>query len=400
VTEQQDYDDGIYIAMAEDEYHAIERLSGSGMQKLRVGPANFWAESWLNPDREIFDPDDEDADPLEVKKELDSRVVGKAYHCARLEPDQFEARYARKPKRGDYPATQTCYTSRDIEAELVKLEQPKNKGREVVAEKAVRLKEAGYEGNIFPLIIAEFEEQLGDRIALKAKTYDSILVDMKRLHGHPEISELLEDGIAEITILWTCKRTGIKMKARLDYLKVTAWSDFKTFENWNGKQLDQKLADDFRYNRQFMQAINYRDAVEMMRSGALEIFGNPTEKQLAVIKGVMESPGELECYFIYQEKGGIPNILAKQVVFHDLPYDFETQTAGATEEQIAKAAEAQRSPTELLQKGQAEIGKAKADFLLYNEVYPAGVPWFPLRPRTKFSDADFNSFWLQERPGR
>ena len=48
-------EDGIYFDLDEDQYHAEERLSASGICNMLVSPPTFWANSWLNPDKDELD---------------------------------------------------------------------------------------------------------------------------------------------------------------------------------------------------------------------------------------------------------------------------------------------------------------------------------------------------------
>ena len=74
--------DGIYFDLPMEAYLGIERLSATGLQLLCASPAAFWAKSWLNPEKA-----DED------EEETKAQQLGKAYHCARLEPDRFHDAY-------------------------------------------------------------------------------------------------------------------------------------------------------------------------------------------------------------------------------------------------------------------------------------------------------------------
>lgn len=72
---------GIYFGMDEDYYHSIPALSQSGMKKLASSPMLFWANSWLNPERE--------------RRETTFMNLGKAYHCRIMEGrEEFARRFA------------------------------------------------------------------------------------------------------------------------------------------------------------------------------------------------------------------------------------------------------------------------------------------------------------------
>jgi hypothetical protein len=363
--------------MIDDAYHAIHRLSASGMQNMLVSPATFWASSWLNPDR--------------TEQTTAARVIGRAYHSARLEPELFARNYVRALDKAELPKG-ALVTGKDMEAALAAMGLPKSGS---VVEQAERLRGAGYDGVIWQIELAKWERLRAKRIAIPAVTYDEIVEDGKRLRASPAIAELISGGAAEVSVFWTCPKTGIPMKARLDYLKPRAWTDFKTFENSRGKRLDQALADAFRYNRYYVQAVAYRDAVEAIRNGLVDLVGDATPEERAVLAAVQLSPGPLACYYLFQEKKGVPNVVARQFRFDDRPLSHEINAIGLSEEKEARASEAVTGPTAIARKATVEIAYAKKLYLGYSEIYEPGEPWLPFDPIGDIGDDDFNSYWLE-----
>jgi len=369
--------DGIYFGMVDDAYHAIERLSTSGIQSLLVSPATFWASSWLNRDRQ--------------EKPRKARIVGRAYHSARLEPHLFAAGYARGLDKADMPKG-TLFTGNDMAAALEVMGLPKSGS---VAEQAARLEAAGYSGTVWHLELAQSIQDAGKRIRLDPVTFDEIVEDGKRLRASPAIAELLSGGAAEVSIFWTCPRTGIKMKARLDYLKERVWADLKTFENTRGKRLEQAIADAFRYNRYYTQAVSYRDAVEAIRNGLVDIVGECEPWQRELIEAIQLNPAPLACWYVFQEKGGVPNIVGRRFKFDDLPVRHSLNAAGLDNHAEARAAAAVAKATAICRKAMVEIAYAKRLYLGYSEVYEPGEPWLPIEPLSDIGDEDFNSYWLE-----
>lgn len=387
--------DGIYFDLPEDIYHDQERLSSSRLQKLNVSPGTFWASSWLNPENhkapDLDDLDEEDAKQVEAATK--AQILGKAYHVARLEPDRFHSCYCRELAKADL-GPDALTTSKAIEAALKDLGQAQTKAGESVLEKAHRLRAAGYREPIWHLALEEWRESIGDRIPIKAAYWTQILRDMKMIEANRPVHELLSGGFAEVSILWT-DGGGVKMKARLDYLKPGAWLDFKSFDNSRAKWLDQAISDAFRFNRYHIQLATYHEAVEMIRQGALDIYGDPTREQIELIEDIERHLEPLQPYFVFQEKSGIPNLVAKRVRIFEIPDTTRVNEAGASEEQVAKGREATMRPTGLMQKALFDIRKAKADFRIYSEVYAPGEPWQPLEPISDLTDLDFSPYWLE-----
>jgi hypothetical protein len=376
--------DGVYFDLPAEVYHAVPRLSSSGLQKLCVSPATFWRGSWLDPDAPELD-----------EEETKAQQLGKAYHTARLEPDEFHVRYCRQPDKGDYPAKGLLTSDAAIKAALKDLGEQQTCGAtETIVERAQRLVDAGYTGTIWALVMDEHEAQRAGRIALPAKFFDQIVTDMDRMR-ESEVGDLLTDGWAEVSIFWTDKH-GLKMKCRCDWLALRHWVDLKTFDNGMRKELNQALADAVRFNRLHVQAATYRDGVEALRVGGLDVQGEATEAQRDFVAQFRLIAKPLRCWFVFQEKGGVPNLLAREFEFHGVSAYRDTEINALVEEENRDSVrEALGGATMLYSRALWEIDKAKREFVTYSQVYEPGRPWFPVEPMGKFSDLDFNTYWLE-----
>lgn len=371
--------DGVYFDLPDEIYHAVPRLSASGLQKLCVSPATFWRGSWLDPDRPPLD-----------EEQTEAQLLGKAYHKARLEPDLFESTYVRKLDKTEFP--DALFTADQMKAVCEDIGLTKSGTKDVLAD---RLVDHGYdERPIWTVMERAWEEARNGRIALDAKHFDQMMRDMENVRENGEVAELLVGGFAEVSIFYTDQH-GIKMKSRVDYLALTHWADFKTFENSRAKELDQCLADAMRYNRYYVQAVAYRDAIEAVRVGGLDIIGDATDAQREFIAKLRLNPNELDCHYIFQEKKGVPNLLAYEFPFYMVPYSTILNEIGAPEDRVARMRELTRNRTRLFMKGAHEIVEAKKQFVLYSQVYPAGTPWFPLKSRRQFTDEMFHPYWLE-----
>lgn len=376
-------EDGVYFGLPDTVYHAVPRLSASGLQRLCVSPATFWRGSWLDPDRPELD-----------EEETKAQQLGKAYHVARLEPERFHATYVRELDKADFPAKGFLSSDEKVKQELKARGLQQTVSGESMADRAERLLDDGFEGTCFTLEKARWEASVNGRVPIPAKYFDQIATDMERLRASDDIADLLSGGEAEVSIFWT-DRYGLKMKARVDYLTPGWWDDFKTFDNSRGKELEQALADAVRYNRYHVQAVTYRDAVEAIRLGGLQIKGEATEPQRSLVAGIQIRPDELACWYIFQEKGGVPNLLAMDFPFYTVPLNTKLGHAGASEEAIARVEAGARVKSGLHIRAIQDIDKAKRDFVLYAEVYEPGQPWSPIEAVRRFSDQHFNRYWLE-----
>ena len=391
--------DGIYFRMPEETYLAAERLSKSGIKRLRVSAADYWVESHLNPNPPELTPEQERARYM-------ARLIGRAYHCARLEPDRFAEVYVREITTADFNGQEGFLSSgREIEAELAARGLPKkSKDDAGVLDQAKRLAAAGYEGTIWHIAEEEWRASVKPgQVVIPAKAYEEIIVDMERIRAVPAVHNLLTGGEPEVSVFWTCPETGIPMKARFDYLKPDRWVEFKTFANSSRKALYQAITDAIRFERYHIDAAAYMEAAEAIRSGVLDVVGEASDAERELIAAIQARPVELACHFVFQQKGGVPNILERAWRFFESPSDDavrELEESGAPAEKLERARKMQvmssRSRTIIHTKGRMEIAAAKRDFLAYSEIYERGEPWLPFNPSGEITDADFSQYFLEE----
>jgi hypothetical protein len=371
--------DGCYFNLDFAAYHAERRLSASGICNLLISPATFWARSWLNADR------DDDDTP--------ARIAGRAYHCAKLEPDKFLSLYARAPSKDDFP--DAPITHADIKAALKDLGRNQTVGgNESVLEAAHRLRDAGYEGPIWHLELEAFEAEHGNKTPLGGELFDRIVASSEQLRLDPDIGRLLEDGFPEVSILWTSK-SGTKWKARLDWLSASHIADLKTFENAMGKPLHQCLADAVRFNRYYIPGVLYWQALELVRQGQVFICGAHTAAQSVLVADIQKADAPLEYWWVFQEKGGIPNVLARQFRMTAEAHPHHLYQA-PDDESRAEFAKKLRRPSMLFNKAVAEIEHAERLYRQAMEVWGEAEPWGAMVPVGEIGDDDFSPFWLEQ----
>lgn len=377
--------DGIYFGLPEEVYHGVPALGGGALCKLAVSPADFWRGSWLDPDRPELD-----------EEATEAQIVGRAYHCARLEPEQLETRFCGELDKKTMPPG-SLFTAKQMEAKLKELGISPVGGS--VLEQAERLADYDFPlEKLWHLALHNWSRELKGRQPIKAKVWAEILIDMERIRSTPAIADKLTGGAAEVAVFWT-DENGIRCKAKLDYLTVAHWAELKTFDNTRGRKLEQAIADAVRYNRYYIGAAHYRDAVEAIRTGGLQIRGESSDLQRELIARIQIAPNPLELWFIFQQKGGVPNLLARRFEFTGLDlqrrYEIEALMREGTEAERAMAREALASTTQIYKLAQHEIRRAKADFLLYSQVYAPGEPWAPIEPEGTIGDIDFHPRFLE-----
>ncbi len=191
----------IIYDMPSETYHSLQRLSASGIKKLLVSGTDFWAQSWMNPNRE--------------EMESDALNLGTAYHVAVLEGyDTFSKRYAVKDKVDGRTKEGKAYNEQWV------LDHP---GAEPI------------------------KADVRDQIYASASLITATLPHFK-------------DGKPEVTILWTDEETGVPMKSRLDWMSPGIVNDLKTFSNSNGVPPLKLIAGHIGKFGYHVQAAVYREA--------------------------------------------------------------------------------------------------------------------------------------------
>jgi len=379
--------DGVYFDMPAEIYHALHRNSASGIKEVIVSPAKYWANSWMNLEKE-------------ERATTDAQRYGSAYHCAILEPHLFEVEYCREFTKANMPAGAGCKTDQDMKDALKDMGLPMTQKGESVGGRAERLLAAGYAFPIWHIYYQQWLELVGKRTILKSHEWDAVKRDQNIMLSIPEIAEMFEGGYAEVSVLWTDPETGIRFKARMDYLKVEGFNDLKTYANSMDKVTRQHLVDAFRFNRYYVQWVLYWRAYEMIRAGLPAAEGSSTE-EIAFIEEIQQRVVPGYANFAFQEKAGIPN------GFKAVPLIFQKHVrqdgAGALyygDFEIVESNLPEMTHSALFQKGDYDIRRAIHWLKMYLAKYgDEGAPWMPLEPVFQITDADYSDYFLDDKGG-
>lgn len=147
---------------SDDDYHASQGISASGMKLFSQGAIKYWAQ------KIVPDPDLEDVD----EKEKSNFAIGKAGHCRVLEPERFASTYVQM-ERG---AKRAGKAWADFQTEHI--------GKKILTHEQYRI---------------------ATRCAESILSHESAAAIALRL------------GIAECSFRWMDKATGMFCKSRPDY---------------------------------------------------------------------------------------------------------------------------------------------------------------------------------------
>ena len=241
------HEPGIYFGLDEAEYHADPALSSSGIRNILISPLDYWAASSMNPAYE------------DIK--TPAMQNGTAFHRRLLEPERFSSIYAAEPQKSDYPGA--IDGAEDLRKECERLDVKKG-GK--ISDLCERILAADPRAKLWPVIKESLLEDLKGRTLLKPDVAADLDRTAKIVFAHQSAKMALTGGLSEVSIFWIDPETGIRMKARLDYLKVKAIIDIKTFSNSLSKPIDTAIAMALANGRYDVQAVIYQDAVRAAKT--------------------------------------------------------------------------------------------------------------------------------------
>jgi len=249
---------GIYFGMPEAEYHSIHACSASGLTHLSVSSMDYWAMSTLNQERE------DEAEKADGK--LTPRQLGQAYHAFIVEGaaafekrfvlalDKDEARFAAKAK--DRPL---CVTIADIRSAIEALDvKPKGTSKDALIEQLLELDPGAF---IWDRMLSQYGRDHAGKTFISHKLFRRISIAKLMIEGDPQLKDAFHGGHAEVSIFWFCPTTGAPMKARLDYIKMNALVDLKSFSNMMGKPVQRAIDMAISNRKYFVPVVVYPEAI-------------------------------------------------------------------------------------------------------------------------------------------
>ena len=139
---------------------------------------------------------------------------------------------------------------------------------------------------------------------LDPKWIGKIEIAAAMIEKHPELSKALSGGAPQVSIIWDCPKTGVRCRARLDYLKARLMTDLKTLQPRDDMPIENAIAKEIGFRKYFVQAHFYREATGFIpgfiRAG--QVFGTPPD---GLLEALLKHP-EKRWGWIFQIKGAAP----------------------------------------------------------------------------------------------
>jgi hypothetical protein len=259
--------------MERDEYFSQPGLSNSGMKDLEVSPMRYWYKH-INPER-VEEP------PTKFME------LGLALHCAVLEPDEFDKRYACEPAMPEG----TLVTMADLRSALENSGvKPKGTRKaDVIIQVQAYLPNAP----IADIIEQEHAAKHAGKLMFNNEQWTNIANMARALTEEPEIQRMLEKGSAEVVMTATDPETGVLLKGKMDWVRPDLTLDLKTFSQKHGKSIDQSIADAIFYEGYNRQAYFYSLLRSLQPGGNPGIAGAQTAQPFIIVFVESEPPHEV-----------------------------------------------------------------------------------------------------------
>lgn len=247
MTDQKEYQPGIYFGLPFDEYVKIPAMNASRLKLELVSPMDSWSRSHKNP---VFD---------EIDDETKAKNEGRIYHKFILEgKEEFDRVYAVDFE--DDPNDKTIIrTGDDIKLALSKVGAPTS--FKVKDMGITMLLDADPKARILDVMKAEHRRKYVGREFIPAKLMREVELHNHVIRYNPELRRWLTGGYPEVTVIWDDPELGIRFKIRIDYLKLQFPVDLKTFANTKMKRVKLAILDAIATQKYHIQSSLYMRGV-------------------------------------------------------------------------------------------------------------------------------------------
>lgn len=290
---------GVYFDLPDEIYHASPGLSSSGVKNLLISPSDYWADA-IDPDRKQTD--------------TEANIFGRAMHRRTLEGQKdFYEHYAVLPDRSEYPDALTTQDQLKMKCKELGLIISGN-----VPDLIKRVMKEAPQTEIWNDIVDRFKTANENKVVLRADQGRDIEGRHEIIDEHPDAKKAFINGRPEVSIFWDDEELGIRMKSRIDYLKIKAAIDLKTFTNQRRIPIDRAIGLTVAQYQYHIQGFVYMRAIKAAKM--LLINDRPTEHILEYIQDpancdfiekFMESKRHA-FWFVFIESGKACNIRVRR----------------------------------------------------------------------------------------
>ena len=258
------YNEGIYFGMPEDEYHAIPYFSRSLAESINFDVEEAWYNSHHNPSK--------------PEKKSIFMDLGKAVHSLILEPETFENLYIKKPRYSDFPGRTILDTNDELKEFLSSVGEKKSGNKDDLIARAEPYINVQTH-LIWAHEIAKFQEQIEIHDKRELSQDHAFILDgiKTNLDRTKVVKKIFQNGCSEITIILKDPETGVMCKFRIDYARIEAIGELKTFSMKYKRNLQKYMNDTINFERYNVQFAVYQEAlfniINKIKNNEAEVFG-------------------------------------------------------------------------------------------------------------------------------
>lgn len=188
-----------------EEYHARPEISNSQLNDLALSPLHFYSRH-----RDPFRP---------PSPQRAGQLEGNLAHCAILEPDEFDKRYAVMPENAPRRPTDAQWNAK----------KPSEESMAAMA------------------WWRDFNASTGGKTIVTHDQRETALRQADQVRALPEIQDALSKGRAEVSAFWADETTGVKCRCRPDWVHPLSRSsvallDVKTFSSAAPDEFRRQIA--------------------------------------------------------------------------------------------------------------------------------------------------------------
>ncbi len=373
---------GIYFGMPFEQYRNLPALGSHGVQDIMASPMIYWAKhEWVSETAR------KQARRLVAASTAMARLIGEAYHCRILEgAEAYGARYCRELAPED--CADALESTDQIKAAIkakgskpiskVPDELPDGTAYERAARKEDWIEQLcalDPEARILDCLKREHAEANQGKQFVPADAYEQIELAARMISLDPAAKHAVSGGYPEVTFIWHCAETGVPMKARVDYLKLRAMVDLKSYANEHRSPEEAVRRAIAAYKYQFQPSTYFEGAREvkalLQKDRLLFAYNDAWDKvQCAAASKWLDKwlaeETEPDWFWLFQQKGLAP-------ITRLVRYDGGLSTRIITDETIRQA---------------------KMRFKACSEQFGCD-PWLDLAPAYDLTDDDVPDFALR-----
>jgi len=308
--------DGIYFNMPEEQYFSLDRLSASGIKTLMISALQFYAENF---------------DPMYTRRTSGAMNGGKVYHKRILEGvNAFKESYVIQLEKA------ACPDALDSQEELKNYCRSNDLavgGTKAILTDRIIESDPEMKDKIFSLIQEAHKKEYFNQEHISSAVYNEVKKSAGILE-ESNLGEYFQGGFPEVVLLWTCPNTGVKCKARLDYLKPETLTDLKTFSNSKRKSISVCVNQAIAFESYNVQATHYMNGLKAIKKmiGSGDIYSNCAFNKEKTNFLDSLAKNEQNFVFVFQESGQVNNCIAKE--FAQITHGMDNEYWGFTQEII------------------------------------------------------------------